>query len=85
MSTSQDDPRNGPGLVTDAAGDGAQKTATEASQGFKTGYMRWVLVFSLLLVVIVLGAAWLIYSGSHPHPQPASTTQAAATLPLDAS
>jgi hypothetical protein len=74
MSTSQDDPRRPVG--NDAAGDGVEKTATEASQGTKTGYMRWVLVISLLLVVIVLGAAWLVYSGSHPHEQPPSTAQA---------
>lgn len=82
MSTSQDDPRR----FEAQAGDGAQKSATEASQGTKTGYMRWVLVFSLVLVVIALGAAWLVYSGSHPHPHTAPTSQAAAsTLPLGVS
>lgn len=74
MSMSQDDPRVGDGKQ---AGDGAEKSATEASQGTKTGRMRWVLVFSLLLAVIVLGAAWLVYSSSHPHEQPPSTAQAA--------
>jgi hypothetical protein len=83
MSMSQDDPRqfgDGP-----QAGDGAEKTATEASQGAKTGYMRWVLVFSLLLVVVALGGAWLIYSGSHGHPQSPPAAQANATLPLGVS
>ena len=75
MSMSQDDPRrDGHGAQ---AGDGAQKSATEASQGTKTGHIRWVLVFSLLLVVVALGAAWLSYGASHPHPQPAPNTQAA--------
>jgi hypothetical protein len=75
MSMSQDDPRP----VGDArqAGDGVEKSATEASQGTKTGHIRWVLVFSLLLAVVVLGAAWLVYSNSHPHEQPASSAQAA--------
>jgi hypothetical protein len=80
MSMSPDDPRrfgDGP-----QAGDGVEKTATEASQGAKTGYMRWVLVISLVLVVVALGGAWLVYSGSHPHPQPPPAAQAAATLPL---
>jgi hypothetical protein len=74
MSMSQDDPR--PAADGKQAGDGVEKSATEASQGIKTGYMRWVLVISLLLVVIVLGAAWLVYSSSHPHEQPPSSAQA---------
>jgi hypothetical protein len=75
MSTSQDDPRR-PGDAPQA-GDGAQKSATEASQGTKTGHIRWVLVISLLLVVVVMGAAWLTYSASHPHPRPPTSAQAA--------
>lgn len=77
MSMSQDDPRpNGDGAQ---AGDGVEKSATDASQGAKTGYMRWVLVFSLLLGVIVLGAAYVTYTASHHHPQPSPAAQAAIT------
>ena len=75
MSMSQDDPRRPVG--NDAAGDGVEKSATDASQGTKTGHIRWVLVFSVLLAVVVLGAAWLVFSGSHPHEQPVSSAQAA--------
>ncbi|HEX3406222.1 MAG TPA: hypothetical protein VHS81_03205 [Caulobacteraceae bacterium] len=75
MSMSQDDPRRPTG--NDPAGDAVDKSATDASQGTKTGHIRWVLVFSLLLAVVVLGAAWLVYSSSHPHEQPPSTAQAA--------
>jgi hypothetical protein len=80
MSMSQDDPR--PVREGAQAGDGVEKSATEASQGTKTGHIRWVLAASLLLVVIALGAAWLVYAGSHPHPSPsASATQAILSLP----
>jgi hypothetical protein len=80
MSMGQDDPRRGEGAQ---AGDGVEKTATEASQGIKTGHIRWVLAASLLLVVIALGAAWMIYAASHPHPPPASAS-AQATMTLRA-
>jgi hypothetical protein len=79
MSMSQDDPRR-PGPVTDAAGDAVEKSATEASAGFKSGHVRWMLVVSLVLVVIGLGAAWLVYSGSHPHEQPPSAAAQAALV-----
>ena len=82
MSMSQDDPRRDADAAQ--AGDGAQKSATEASQGAKTGRIRWVLVFSLLLVVVALGATWLTYSASHPHPQPAPNAQAAIVSPARA-
>jgi hypothetical protein len=79
MSMSQDDPRqNG---VAAQAGDAVEKSATEASQGTKTGYMRWVLVFSLLLVVIVLGAAFVTYTAAHHQSEPTPATQAAMTPP----
>jgi hypothetical protein len=81
MTMSQGDPRP----LGTQAGDGAHKTATQASQGTKTGYMRWVLVFSLMLVVIAMGGAWMVYSASHPHPQPQPASQATKTLPLGVS
>jgi len=73
MSMSQDDPRRD--SEGRQAGDAVEKSATEASGGAKTGHIRWVLVFSLLLVVIVLGAAWITYSNSH-RPEPPPTSQA---------
>jgi hypothetical protein len=78
MSMSQDDPR--PDRDGAQAGDGVEKSATAASQGIKTGHMRWVLVVSLLLGVIVLGAAYVTYTASHHHPEPAPAAQA-ATMP----
>jgi len=47
-----------------AAGDGVEKTPVEARQGVKTRHMRWVLVISLALGVVVLGGAWLAFVGS---------------------
>ena len=77
MSMSQD-----PRPVGDAtqAGDGVETTATEASQGAKTGRMRWVLVFSLLLGVIVLAAAFITYTASHHHHGTSPAAQAAMTM-----
>ncbi len=79
MSMSQDDPRPDQGGAQ--AGDGVEKSATEASQGTKTGHIRWVLVVSLVLGVVVLGAAFVTYTASHHHPEPSPATQAAATPP----
>lgn len=78
MSMSQDDRRRHG--EEKQAGDAVEKSATEASQGFKTGHMRWVLVFGLLLGVIVLGAAWLTYSASHHHPQSGPAAPAAGLI-----
>ena len=72
MTMSQDDPRQ--------PGDAVEKSETEVRQATKTGYMRWVLVLSLLLGVIVLGAVYLGYTASHHQPEPAPATQAAAML-----
>ena len=77
MSISQEDPRPDQGGAQ--AGDGVEKSATEASQGIKTGHIRWVLVVSLVLGVVVLGAAYLTYTASHHHPEPSPATQAAVT------
>jgi hypothetical protein len=77
MSMSQGDPR--PLADGAQAGDGVEKSATEVSQGTKTGHIRWVLVFSLVLVVIVLGAAYITYAASHHHPGPSPSAQAVAT------
>lgn len=60
MSMRQDDPR--PTGEEARAGDAVEKTATEASGGTKTGHVRWMLVVGLILVVIVLGGAWLSYA-----------------------
>jgi len=62
-------------------GDGVEKSATEASQGTKTGHIRWVLVISLALGVVVLGAAYATYTASHHHPEPSAAAQAAAMTP----
>jgi hypothetical protein len=63
------------------AGDGVEKSATEASQGTKTGHVRWVLVISLALGVVVLGAAYATYTASHHHAEPSPGAQAAAMTP----
>ena len=77
MSMSQHDPRPDQGGAQ--AGDGVEKSATEASQGTKTGHIRWVLVVSLVLGVVVLGAAYVTFTASHHHPEPSPATQVAAT------
>ena len=66
--------------TTDAAGDGAEKTAVEASQGVKTGHVRWMLVISLSLGVLALGAALIGYTASHHQPS-APSAQAATSQP----
>jgi hypothetical protein len=82
MTMSQDEtPRPGEPVQP---GDGVEKSATEASQGTKTGYMRWVLVISLALGVVVLGAAYATYTASHHHPGPSPAAQAAAMTPVPA-
>jgi hypothetical protein len=63
------------------AGDSVEKSATEASQGTKTGHFRWVLVISLALGVVVLGAAYATYTASHHHAEPSPGAQAAAMTP----
>jgi hypothetical protein len=72
------DPGTRDPLGTPADGDGVEKTPVEASQGAKTGYMRWVLVISLSLGVLALGAAFLGYTASQPNanapPSAAATT-----------
>ena len=77
MSMSQDDPRPDQGGAQ--AGDVVERSATEASQGTKTGHIRWVLVVSLVLGVVVLGAAYVTFTASHHHPEPSPATQAATT------
>ena len=67
--------------TTNAAGDGAEKTAVEASQGAKTGYMRWVLVISLSLGVLALGAAFVGYTANHHQPNAPPAAQAATSQP----
>lgn len=82
MTMSQDQhPRTGEPAQP---GDGVEKSATEASQGTKTGHIRWVLVISLALGVIVLGAAYATYTASHHHPDPSPAAQAAAMTPIPA-
>jgi hypothetical protein len=67
--------------ATDAAGDGAEKTSVEASQGAKTGRVRWVLVISLSLGVIALGAAFIGYTAWQQHADAPASTQAATSQP----
>jgi len=78
MSIGQDDPRRAEDEAR-AAGDAVEKSATEASGGTKTGRVRWMLVVGLVLVVIVLGAAWISYAT-----RPKSEVGAAASRPAPA-
>ena len=78
MTMSQDQSRAGEPVQ---AGAGVEKSATEASQGTKTGHVRWVLVISLALGVVVLGAAYATYTASHHHAEPSPGAQAAAMTP----
>jgi hypothetical protein len=70
------DPRNPP-----ADGDGVEKTPVEASQGAKTGHVRWVLVISLSLGVLALGAAFLGYTASQPRANAPASAQATTSQP----
>lgn len=45
-----------------AAGDGEEVSVLQARQATPTGRVRWVLVISLLLAVIAVGAVFLWYS-----------------------
>ncbi len=45
--------------------------ARDARQGVKTGHMRWVLVVSVILTVLVLLGAWFWASRAAP-PRPSS-------------
>jgi hypothetical protein len=49
------------------AGDGVTRTVKEVRQGVTSGHLRWVLVVSLTLGVVALGAAWLVFIAAHPH------------------
>jgi hypothetical protein len=44
---------------TNAAGDGVVTSETEASQGQKTGHIRWVLRLSVVLAVLAMAGVWL--------------------------
>jgi hypothetical protein len=68
-------PGNQPGSPDPAAGDAVDKTETQASQGVKTGHIRWVLVASLSLGILALGAAFLGYTASQHHPNAPSSAQ----------
>jgi hypothetical protein len=59
-----------------AAGDGVEKTQVEASQGVKTGHVRWVLAVSLSLGVAALGAAFISYTSSQHHANAPASAQA---------
>ena len=47
-----------------AAGDGASRTPIEARQAIKTHHVRWMLVASLALAVMAVGASWLVFAGA---------------------
>ena len=47
------------------AGDGETVEATDASQGQKTGHIRWVLVIGTTLVVIGFALVWVLMGGFH--------------------
>jgi anti-sigma-K factor RskA len=55
-------------------------TPVEARQGVKTGHMRWVLMISTAMAVIVLGGAFVWYSsvqqGGTPVTRHVATAQA---------
>ena len=65
-----------------AAENGQLKTPVDARQGVKTGHVRWMLVISLVLGVVVLGGAWALFSNSHSHnPGAANATAVAERQP----
>jgi len=64
-----------------AAGDGEEVTVLQARQATSTGRVRWVLVISLLLAVIAVGAVFLWYTSVQQgtpivHATPTHTAQA---------
>ena len=61
-----------------AAENGQLKTPVEARQAVKTGHVRWMLVISMALGVVVLGGAWAWFSASSPH-NPGAANATAAT------
>ena len=75
------DPRTRDPIGNPADGDGVEKTQVEASQGAKTGHVRWVLVISLSLGVLALGAAFLGYTASQPHANAPPAAEATTSQP----
>jgi len=49
-----------PNPAANSHGDHPTLGATAASQGQKTGHMRWVLLFSTALAVAGLAAVWMV-------------------------
>jgi hypothetical protein len=60
------------------AGDGVERTVTQARGGVRRGMTKRVLALSTLLAVIGIGAIWLLYAGFAPNSQPSLPTQTAA-------
>ena len=53
-------------IPSNTAGDGVHIGETEASQGQKTGHIRWVLRISVALAIAALAGAW-IWSAETSH------------------
>ena len=62
------------------AGDGVERTVTQARGGVRRG-MTKVLVISTVLAVIAIGAVWLITTRTSPRAHQSTVTQTAALTP----
>ena len=62
------------------AGDGVERTVTQARGGVRRG-MTKVLVVSTVLAVIAVGAVWLITTRTSPRAHQSTVTQTAALTP----
>jgi hypothetical protein len=62
------------------AGDGVERTVTQARGGVRRG-MTKVLVVSTVLAVIAVGAVWLLSARTARHAQQSTVTQTAALTP----
>jgi hypothetical protein len=52
-------------IEANPGGDGEQISVTDASQGQKTGHIRWVLAIGFALAVVVLFVVWLVVQKTH--------------------
>jgi hypothetical protein len=50
---------------TNPAGDGEEISVTAASQGQKTGHIRWVLIVGTVLAVVGLITVWMVVQTHH--------------------
>jgi hypothetical protein len=54
-----------PNPITNPGGDGEDIGVTDASQGQKTGHIRWVLIIGSALAIAVLAVVWMTMGGFH--------------------